>query len=138
MSRCEQKVFSNVDRKASPPVMFLYETPYRSNSLGPLNKRAFCITMVGRHSPASMETVPKAKYQKLIGMMDAFVSGQNRSRNFVSEMEGEFATSDLDEDERFTDLQLVPAMFGASDQEPDEKMLTGKCRYALRLLKEEP
>ena len=45
---------------------------------------------------------------------------------------------DLDEDERFTDLQLVPAMFGASDQEPDEKMLTGKCRYALRLLKEEP
>ena len=63
------------------------------------------------------------KYQKLIAMMEAFVSGQSRSRDFVTQMEGKFATSDLDDDERFSDLQLALAMFGASDREHDEKML---------------
>ena len=75
------------------------------------------------------------KYQKLIAMMEAFVSGQSRSRDFVSQMEGEFATSDLD-DERFSDLELALAMFGASDREHYEKMLASKCMYTLRLLKE--
>ena len=76
------------------------------------------------------------KYQKLITMMEAFLSGQSRSRDFVRQMEGEFATSDLDDDERFSDLQLALAMFGASDREYDEKMLAGECKYALRLLRE--
>ena len=76
------------------------------------------------------------KYQKLIAMMEAFVSGQSRSRDFVSQMEGEFATSDLD-DERLSDLELALAMFGASGREHDEKMLASECKYALRLLKEE-
>jgi len=84
-----------------------------------------------------MEAASKTKYQKLIGMMDAFVSGQCRSRDFVREMEGEFATSDLDDDERFSDLQLALAMFGAADLEADEKMLAGECKYALRVLREE-
>ena len=79
---------------------------------------------------------PTTKYQKLIGMMEAFVAGQSRSREFVEQMEGEFATGDLDDDERFSDLQLALAMFGASDREYDEKMLTGECKYALRLLRE--
>ena len=43
----EGVIFSNVDRGPSAAVMFSYETPYRSNSLVPLNKRAVCITMVG-------------------------------------------------------------------------------------------
>jgi hypothetical protein len=51
-------------------------------------------------------------------------------------MEGEFATSDLDNDERFSDLQYALAMFGASDREYDEKMLAEECKYALRLLRE--
>ena len=76
------------------------------------------------------------KYQKLIAMMEAFVSGQSRSRDFVTGMEGEFAASDLDDDERFSDLQLALAMFGASDREYDEKMLAGECHYALRVLRE--
>jgi hypothetical protein len=76
------------------------------------------------------------KYQKLITMMEAFVSGQSRSRDFVTQMEGEFATSDLDDDERFSDLQLALAMFGASDREYDEKMMAEECKYALRLLRE--
>jgi hypothetical protein len=76
------------------------------------------------------------KHQKLIGIMEAFVSGQSRSRDFARLMEGEFTTSDLDDDERFSDLQLALAMFGASDRENDEKMLTGECKHALRLLKE--
>ena len=68
------------------------------------------------------------KYQKLIEMMEAFVSGQGRSRDFVRQMEGEFATSDLDDDERFSDLRMALAMFGASDPEYDEKMLAGECK----------
>jgi hypothetical protein len=84
-----------------------------------------------------MESLSGAKYQKLIAMMEAFISGQSRSRDFVREMEGEFATSDLDDNERFSDLQLALAMFGAGDREQDEKMLAGECKYALRLLREE-
>ncbi len=83
-----------------------------------------------------MESASTVKYQKLIGMMDAFVSGQSRSRDFVGQMEGEFATSDLDDDERFCDLQLALAMFGAGDREDDEKMLASECKYFLRLLRE--
>ena len=79
----------------------------------------------------------KANYHKLIAMMEAFVSGQSRSGDFVREMEGEFATNDLDDDERFSDLQLALAMFGAAGREQDEKMLAGECKYALRLLREE-
>jgi len=52
-------------------------------------------------------------------------------------MESEFAASPLDADERFKDLQLALAMFGAADREADEKMLAGECKYALRLLGEE-
>lgn len=79
-----------------------------------------------------------ANYQKLIEMMDAFIAGRSRSREFVGQMEGEFAASPLDEDDRFRDLQLALAMFGAGEREADEKMLAGECKYALRLLREKP
>jgi hypothetical protein len=69
-------------------------------------------------------------------MMEAFVSGQSRSRDFIKQMESEFAISDLDDDERFSDLQLALAVFGAADREADEKMLAGECKYALRVLRE--
>ena len=46
------------------------------------------------------------------------------------------ATSDLDGNERFRDLQLALAMFGASDREYDEEALASECKYALRLLAE--
>jgi hypothetical protein len=78
------------------------------------------------------------KYQKVIEMMDAFVSGRSRSWDFVGQIENEFAASPLDEDERFSDLQLALAMFGAGDREADEKMLAGECNCALRVLREEP
>jgi len=103
----------------------------------PVNNCGCPILDVSRHPVSYMESASKTKYQKLIGMMDAFVSGQSRSRDFVSQMEGEFATSDLDNDDRFSDLQLALAMFGAVDREEDEKMLAGECKYALRLLREE-
>ena len=76
------------------------------------------------------------KCQQLIQMLDAFVAGESRSRDFVRKMEGEFAASGLDDDERFSDLQFAFAMFGAADHDDDEKMLAGECRYALRILKE--
>jgi len=34
---------------------------------------------------------------KLIQMIDAFIAGESRSRDFVSQMEGEFATTGLDD-----------------------------------------
>jgi hypothetical protein len=77
------------------------------------------------------------KHQKLIEMMEAFMSGRSRSREFVSQMESKFARSPLDEDERFSDLQLALAMFGAGDRDADEKMLAGECKYAVRILREE-
>jgi hypothetical protein len=56
-------------------------------------------------------------------MMEAFVSDRSKSLDFVRQMEGEFATSDLDDDARFSDLQYALAMFGASSRQDDEKML---------------
>jgi len=76
-------------------------------------------------------------YQNLIAMMEAFVSGQRRSRDFVSQMEGEFANNDLDNDERFGDFTLALAMFGAAESEYDEKMLADECAFAMRLLREQ-
>ena len=84
-----------------------------------------------------MEAESKTKYQKLIGMMDAFVSGESRSREIVGQMEGEFAATDLDDDERFRDLQLALAMFGAAEREHDERILVGECKHALRLLRKD-
>jgi hypothetical protein len=72
---------------------------------------------------------------KLIQMIEAFIVGESRSRDFVSQMEGEFAANGLDDDERFSDLQYALAMFGAGSREDDEKMLADECRYALKLLR---
>jgi hypothetical protein len=77
-------------------------------------------------------------YQPLIRMMNAFVEGEDRSRDFVGRMEGEFVACGLEADDEFKDLLLALAMFGAGDREPDEKVLADECRYALRLLREKP
>lgn len=77
------------------------------------------------------------RYQQLIRMMDVFIAGESRSREFVRNMEGEFAACGLDADERLRDLQLALAMFGAAGSEYDEKMLAAECRYALSLLREQ-
>jgi len=82
-----------------------------------------------------MEAESKNKYLHLIELMNAFVTGQSRSRDFVSLIEGEFVAMDLDGDERFSDLQLALAMFGAGEREADETMLAGECKDAFRILK---
>ena len=82
-----------------------------------------------------MATLMDLTKTKLIQMVEAFIAGASRSRDFVSQMEGEFAASGLDDDERFSDLQHALAMFGAGSREDDEKMLADECRYALRLLR---
>ena len=79
---------------------------------------------------------PSIQYRELIEAMEAFVSGSRRSRDYVRHMEGLFATSPLDEDERFSDLQSALALFGAGEREHDERMLASECRYTLRLLHE--
>jgi len=81
-----------------------------------------------------MESQLPAKYQELVAMMTAFVDGRSRSRDFVAQMEGEFIKTGLADDERFSDLELALAMFGASHREHDENTLAGECRYALRVL----
>jgi hypothetical protein len=82
-----------------------------------------------------MATLMDLTKTKLIQMIDAFIAGESRSRDFVGQMEGEFAASGLDDDERFSDLQYAFAMFGAGSREDDEKMLVDECRCALKLLR---
>jgi len=87
-----------------------------------------------------MESASKTKYQKFITMLEAFVSDQNTSLQFVREMDGEFWACGLNEDDRFSDLLMALDMFGVPREDfgSDEKTLASQCRYALRLLKDEP
>ena len=84
-----------------------------------------------------MESTPNNRYQKLVRMLEAFVAGEDRSFQFVREMDGEFWASGLNEDDRFSDLLMALDMFGvpAKDFGCDEKALASECQYALRLLK---
>jgi hypothetical protein len=77
---------------------------------------------------------PSIQHRELIEAMQAFISGSRRSRDDVRRMEGLFAMSTLDDDERFSDLQSALALYGAAEREHDERMLASECRYALRLL----
>ena len=79
---------------------------------------------------------PSVQHRELIEALEAFVSGSRRSYDDVRRMEGLFATSPLDDDPRFSDLQSALALFGAAEREHDERMLASECRYALRLLHE--
>jgi len=83
-----------------------------------------------------MQSASKAKYQKLIRMLEAFIAGESTSHEFVREMDGEFWACELNEDDRFSDLLMALDMFGvpAKDFGYDQKMLASECRYALRLL----
>jgi hypothetical protein len=80
---------------------------------------------------------PPSQHGELISMLEAFVSGASRSRKFVAQMEGLFAASGLDDDERFSELQSALALFGAADRSHDERMLAGECVSALKLLREQ-
>ena len=84
-----------------------------------------------------MESASKTKYQKLIRMLEAFVSGESTSHEFVRELDGEFWTCGLNEDEQFYDLLIALVMYRVSTKDfgYDEKMLASECRCALRLLK---
>ena len=88
-----------------------------------------------------MESASTAKYQKLIRMMEAFVSGEGVSLQAVREMEAEFGACGLIEDDRFHDLMMAldlfavpPTDFGHSS---DPKHLATECRHALSVLKDE-
>ena len=86
-----------------------------------------------------MEPASQNKYQKLIQMMETFVSGETASHDFVRQMDAEFWASGLNEDERFWDLLYALDMFGVPKEDLgyDQKMLASECRYALRILKDE-
>ncbi len=82
---------------------------------------------------------PTAKYQKLIRMMEAFVSGGSTSHEFVREMDGEFWACGLNDDDQFSDLLTALDMFGVPREDfgADEKTLASECQNALRLLRDE-
>jgi len=84
-----------------------------------------------------MQPEQKRPPDQFIRMLESFVAGENTSRDFVSKMESEFYACALQEDDRFSDLQMALDMFGvpAKDYGYDDKMLSHECRYALRLLK---
>ena len=71
--------------------------------------------------------------RRLAGLMEAFVSGQDRSVRHVREMEGEFAQQ-LDQDERFEDLQYTLAMFGADGYDVEDQLVK-ECAWALKTLR---
>jgi hypothetical protein len=81
--------------------------------------------------------MPNINYQALIQMIESFVSGSDKSRELVAKIEGLFAETPLDDDERFSDFRLALALFGAGKRDADERMLVAECRYVLRLLRED-
>lgn len=80
---------------------------------------------------------PRPEHQKLIQMLEAFVAGENTSREFVKQIDAEFWACELNEDDRFSGLLMALDMFGVplEDHGYDEKMLAFECREALWLLK---
>jgi hypothetical protein len=57
-----------------------------------------------------MNSTPRNEYQPLAVMLEAFISGQQQSRDYVRSIETEFARH-FDEDSRFEDLQYALAMY---------------------------
>ena len=68
--------------------MFSYETPYRSNSLGPLNKRAVCITMVSNSKPHTARMNDDENIQKLIAAAASFTPANSDEVALYSSMLG--------------------------------------------------
>jgi hypothetical protein len=81
-------------------------------------------------------SLPSVQHRELIEAMEVFISGSHRSYDDVRHIEGLFATSPLDDDPRFADLQSALALFGGGERKHDERMLASECRHALRLLHE--
>jgi hypothetical protein len=71
--------------------------------------------------------------ERLANLMEVFISGEDRSPVLVREMEREFSQQ-LDDDERFADLQYALAMFGADGYEM-EAQLVRECSWALKTLR---
>ncbi len=88
-----------------------------------------------------MESASTARYQKLIRMMEAFVSGGSTSLQAVREMEAEFGSCGLVEDDRFHDLMMALDLFAVPPKDfgygCDPKHLASECRHALRVLSDE-
>jgi hypothetical protein len=70
--------------------------------------------------------------QKLVTMIERFITGDCRTRDSVRDLESCFAACGLDDAEELADLQLALAMFGAGSRREDEDVLERECRYALK------
>jgi hypothetical protein len=83
-----------------------------------------------------MESTAANKYQRLVRMLGSYVAGENRSIQFVRDMNVELWATGLNDDDRFSDLVVALDLF--EDFGRDEMALASECQYALRLLKEQP
>ena len=83
-----------------------------------------------------MNSAEKSRGGELVQMVEAYLAGNGRTRDFIREMEGKFAASGLDGDDRFSDLQYALAMFGARTSEHDEELLARACQSSVDLLRQ--
>ncbi len=72
--------------------------------------------------------------QKLVTMIERFVVGDCRTRDFVRDLESCFAACEFDDTDELADLQLALAVFGASSRQQDEDALERECQHALKIL----
>lgn len=83
-----------------------------------------------------MNSSEKTNCGDLIAMIESFTIGEERSLDFIRQMEGKFSSSGLDNDDKLSDLQYALAMFGAADREYDEKFLFRACQNAIGILRQ--
>jgi hypothetical protein len=78
--------------------------------------------------------------QKFIDMLEAFVAGTKRSREFVREIDEEFYACGLHEEDELHGLQLALDLFGVPKGQYgyDEAELSAECRGALVHLRKKP
>jgi hypothetical protein len=77
---------------------------------------------------------PVSKFSTLIRMLEAFIHGENVHRGiaFVREIEGEFARSELDDEDEFSDLLHALAMYRG--REEDIRDLKSEAIFTVRRL----
>lgn len=78
------------------------------------------------------------KYQRLIQLMETFVSGQDKSVEIVRQIEVEFWACGLNEEDELSDLMVTLDLFGVPPDGfgTDTNDLARKCQYALEYLRE--
>ena len=77
----------------------------------------------------------RGKIPELIDLSKNFIKGNGRYKNYVKNLEGLFAESELlDNDERFENLQYAFSMYGASSTSDHDNSMLEKCNQGSTLI----